>query len=197
MEQGDRELSEMSLSELWKLFPIVLQKHNPDYVLWYETEKNKLMQIMERHVIYRISHIGSTAVPGLIAKPTVDILLEMDGDYNIVAIATLLEENGWLIMDLDEALNTVDLNKGYTKYGFADKVFHLHIKPKGDRGELYFRDYLCDHIDVARAYECLKLELKEKYEYDRDKYTEAKTDFIKKYTDLAFQEYGGRYFIKK
>jgi GrpB-like predicted nucleotidyltransferase (UPF0157 family) len=188
-----KELYDMTLAELWELFPIVLKEHNPDYADWYEVERGNLLRILAAQVVYRINHIGSTAVPELIAKPTVDILLEMDGDYDTAAIGGILEERGWLVMARDSAAKTIDLNKGYTKTGFADKVFHLHIKPKGDHGELYFRDYLRGHDDVARDYEQLKRELKERYEHDRDGYTDAKTDFIKKYTALARQEFGGRY----
>ncbi|APC41260.1 GrpB family protein [Clostridium estertheticum] len=78
-----KELSEMALKELWELFPIILKKHNTDYKEWYETEKQKLLSRIDRKDISRINHIGSTSVEGLIAKPTVDILLEIDNEINI------------------------------------------------------------------------------------------------------------------
>ncbi|MDE5867334.1 MAG: GrpB family protein, partial [Anaeroplasmataceae bacterium] len=77
------------------------------------------------------------------------------------------------------------LNKGYTENGFADKVFHLHLRLPNDQDELYFRDYLNAHKEVAKEYEELKIELWKKYEHNRDAYTNAKTEFVKKYTDLA------------
>jgi len=66
--------------------------------------------------------------------------------------------------------DALDFNKGYTPKGFAQKVCHLHIKHPGDWGELYFRDYLQKHPDVAGEYGALKLALKEQFEYDRDAY---------------------------
>lgn len=54
----------------------------------------------------------------------------------------------------------ISLNSGYTKNGFADKVFHIHLRYVGDNDELYFRDYLKDHPQIAKEYETLKLGLR-------------------------------------
>nr|WP_286128089.1 GrpB family protein [Atopobium sp. BS2] len=81
----------------------------------------------------------------------------------------------------------------YTEEGFADRVFHLHLRLTGDNDELYFRDYLCDHPEDAENYQLLKLSLWKKFEYNRDAYTDAKGDFIKRCTDLAHLAYGDRY----
>ncbi len=89
--------------------------------------------------------------------------------------------------------NRITLNKGYTEQGFAEKVFHLHIRIMGDNDELFFRDYLNEHEEIAKEYEVLKLSLWKEFEHDRDGYTNAKTNFIKKYTNLAKCRYSGRY----
>lgn len=82
-----------------------------------------------------------------------------------------------------------DLNKGYTPEGFAERVFHVHLRIAGDNDELYFRDYLNAHPDVAQGYECLKLSLWKEFEHDRDGYTQAKAAFVRKYADLAKAEH--------
>lgn len=87
----------------------------------------------------------------------------------------------------------ISFNKGYTEEGFADRVFHLHLRYYGDNNELYFRDYLIEHPDAAREYEKLKLKLWKDYERDRDGYTNAKTEFIRKYTKQAKTLYRNRY----
>lgn len=69
----------------------------------------------------------------------------------------------------------------------------MHLRYAGDHDELYFRDYLMDHSDIAREYEKLKIGLWKKYEHNRDGYTQAKTAFILKYTQRAKQEYENRY----
>lgn len=193
-ENMKKELSKMSLKELWELFPIILKNHNPKYKEWYENEKNNLLSYIKQDTIKRINHIGSSAVEGLIAKPTVDILLEIDNNCDLKELIQSLEKNRWLLMasTYEPDLRLV-FNKGYTNEGFAEKVYHLHVRYMRDWGELYFRDYLQDHPDISVEYGKLKLSLLNKYEHNRDGYTEAKSEFIKKYTDKAKLEYKGRY----
>ena len=77
MSQSAKPLSEMTLEELWQLFPIILSEHDPDWTKYYDEEK-ALLEKQFGSLTVRFSHIGSTAVEGLIAKPTADILLEVD-----------------------------------------------------------------------------------------------------------------------
>ncbi|WP_066504146.1 GrpB family protein [Abyssisolibacter fermentans] len=189
-----KELSEMTLEELWELFPIILKEHNTDYKNWYEIEKQRLLSFIDKKSIIRINHIGSSAVKGLISKPTVDILLEVDNKSNIEQLKDTLLNNGWLLMSSQKKpYMSMAFNKGYTKEGFAEKVYHLHVRYYDDWNELYFRDYLIQHEEVANEYGKLKLRLLEKYEHNRDGYTDAKSDFILKYTKKAKEEYGDKY----
>ena len=94
---------------------------------------------------------------------------------------------------MSEKENRVSLNRGYTDTGFAERVFHVHVRFEGDNDELYFRDFLRSHPSVAKEYEALKISLWKKYEHNRDAYTNAKSEFIRKYTELAKAEYGNRY----
>ena len=69
--------------------------------------------------------------------------------------------------------------------GFAEKVFHIHVRAYGDNDEIYFRDYLIAHHEVAKEYESLKLSLLPEYRNNRDGYTRAKSEFVKRVTSLA------------
>lgn len=190
----EKELSEMTLEELWRLFPIILKEHNPYYKDWYEIEKQEILNCIDRKNIMRINHIGSSAVEGLISKPTVDILLEIDNETDIEQLTNILTQNGWTLMSSQKSpYMQISFNKGYTKEGFAEKVYHLHIRYYDNWNELYFRDYLIEHKEVANKYGKLKLGLIEKYEHDRDGYTDAKSDFILKHTKMAKEKYGDRY----
>lgn len=191
-----KKLEDMTLAELWELFPIVLKEHSPKYAEWYEEEKQNLTELLADFGLQRINHIGSTSVEGLIAKPIVDILLELPEGYALDRVAELLQNAGWILMIRDDAKQTLDLNKGYTPAGFAEKVYHLHVRALGDWGELYFRDYLRKYPKAARQYEELKRSLKEKYEHNRDAYTEAKTAFVQQYSQAAREEFGTRYLAK-
>lgn len=189
-----KPLSEMTLAELWQLFPIVLKEYNPEYINWYSEEKEKLLNGLNGMKIARISHIGSTAVPQLVSKPTVDILLEAATGANWTELKRRLMNLGWILMSYEYKPEIkLAFNKGYTPYGFAEKVFHLHVRNYADWGELYFRDYLIIHKDVADEYGKLKLSLWKQYEHDRDGYTAAKTQFVKKYTQLAKMELENKY----
>ena len=174
-----KPLSEMTLEELWQLFPIILTGHNPDWEKYYEEEKTLLGKSFG-NLLVRIEHIGSTAVEGLIAKPTVDILLEVDPSASPDAVRQTAERCGYTVM-LEKNVREyrLDLCKGYTPQGFADKVFHLHIRHPGDWDEIVFRDFLRRNPAEAQEYARLKTDLQKRFEHDRDAYTEAKGAFIR------------------
>ena len=184
-----KKLSEMTLEELWQLFPIFLTEHQSFWREWYAEEEGLLKNALTS--VERISHIGSTAIPSIWAKPIVDILVEIPEGRNLLDYKDLIINNGYICMSQGE--HRLFFNKGYTENGFAERVFHLHLRYAGDNDELYFRDYLIEHPDAAKEYEALKLKLWKKYEHNRDAYTNAKTELIKRYTDKAKILYGNSY----
>lgn len=187
----------MTNRELWALFPVVLGSYNPGWERWYADEEDNLIDIIDKQNIVRINHIGSTAVFGLTAKPTIDILLEISADTDTDDLIRRLEQNGYIYTEqLDKPPPHMMFLKGYTEQGFGDRVFHLHVRYPGDWDELYFRDYLRRHKSVADQYGRLKKELAERYAHDRDGYTEAKTEFISKYTAIAKKELKGAHAHK-
>ena len=184
-----KKLSEMTLEELWQLFPIILTAPDPAWPEIYAAESAALSSLLPQAT--RISHIGSTAIHGIHAKPIVDILVELPAGADLPAVKNTLTTAGYICMNSSET--RLSLNKGYTENGFAERVFHLHIRLPGDNDELYFRDYLNAHPAIAREYESLKLSLWKNFEHDRDGYTAAKSSFVKKHTLAAKIEYGSRY----
>lgn len=190
-----KQLSEMRLEELWHLFPIYLTEHKHYWNDWFYDEEKQLKQILSMSQIVRISHIGSTAINSIRAKPIIDILVEMVNDIDFQNIKCILIANEYICMAEDK--DRISFNKGYTPDGFAQKVFHLHLRRIGDNDELYFRDFLKSNPLVAQKYEKLKLDMWKQYEFNRDAYTESKTDFIKKYTQKAKVLYNGRYDYKE
>ncbi len=187
-----KPLSEMSLEELWRLFPIQLTEHQACWKDWYENEKEYLLTVLPQTV--KIHHIGSTSIGGIWAKPIVDILTEADVS-NFNTIKTSLLRSGYSCMAQSDS--RIDFCRGYTPEGFAQKVFHLHLRKFGDNDELYFRDYLNEHPETAKEYEKLKLSLRETFKHDRDGYTESKTPFVCEYTKKAILQYGRVYDFKQ
>lgn len=189
-----KELSEKTLEELWELFPIFLVAHNEKWNAYYDEIELFLKKILSECPIERISHIGSTAISGIWAKDIVDILVEVSKHYDMEIAARIIEKNGFIRMSAETG--RISFNRGYTKDGFADKVFHVHLRYAGDNDELYFRDYLNEHTQIAKEYEAIKLQLWKQFEHDRDAYTNAKTEFVRKWTSEAKKAYESKYVIE-
>ena len=172
----------MTLEELWELFPIVLSAHNTHWTEWAEEEIAALSYLLSDFDT-KFSHIGSTAIPGIMAKPIVDILVEIPYETDREEIKKIMEAAGYIFMSVSD--ERMSFNKGYTPEGYAERVFHIHFHPKGDNDEIHFRDYLIAHPVIAKEYESLKLCLLPQFKHNRDAYTEAKTDFVRKISTMA------------
>lgn len=182
-------LEDMSKEELWELFPIHFTDYDERFKKSYLDEEKVLKSLIGDY-LKRISHIGSTSIKNIKTKPIVDILIEIDFDDKNMVKAILLNSDYVLMGD---ASDRISFNKGYTINGYADHVFHVHIKQYGNCDELYFRDYLNDNISKAKEYEQLKLELYHKYKPNRDLYTEGKSEYVTDIVNAAKAEYKGKY----
>jgi GrpB-like predicted nucleotidyltransferase (UPF0157 family) len=185
-----QDFSKVTAARLSELFPVLLEEHNPQWKAHYLEEKAFLESVFGGKLV-RISHIGSSSVPGLLAKPTVDILLEITRDTELNAVTERMKEGGYVVNTPKSDL--IMYLKGYTPEGFKGQVFHIHVRHSGDWGELYFRDYLIAHPEKTAEYTALKTALKAQFPYDRDGYTEAKGEFVLAHTERARLEFPGRY----
>lgn len=183
-------LNDLSLKELWELFPITFVEYSENFNCQYLKEEQYLKSLLKTH-IKRISHIGSTAIKNIKTKPIVDILIEVDNSSDMDIIKAILLKNNYILMN--ENSSEMSFNKGYTNQGYAAEVFHIHIKKYHDCDELYFRDYLNDDLAKAKEYEQLKLSLYEKYKPNRDLYTDSKKEFVTEIVNLAKEKYRNRY----
>ena len=173
-----------------RIYPIILSEYNLAWPEWYTEEKANLECLIGAENIARISHFGSTSVPGLTAKPTVDILLEIGETTDIDKLIDSLPETDYIC--LKKAGLTMPTPpphlmflKGYLPDGFAEKVYHIHVRYYDDWDELCFRDYLIAHPKTAAEYASLKTKLHMDFEHDRDGYTEAKGKFIRSVMEKA------------
>lgn len=177
-----KNLKDMTLEELWTLFPIVVVPHNRKWAVWADEEIAELSGILSVFSPL-ISHVGSTAIPDIAAKPIVDLLIQVQPEVSFQAIKEVMESRGYICMA--EGDDRISFNKGYTPEGFAEKVFHIHVHRMGDNDEVLFRDYLTAHPETVREYEKLKLHLAPRYRHNRDGYTEAKASFVKRVVETA------------
>ncbi len=181
-----KQLSEMTDKELGQLFPIQISEPNPEWRRMYQAEKIAIVNALGEKNILRIEHIGSTAIPNLKAKPTIDMLLEIpESTHNNLIKEKLTMLNYHYIPQPENPPPHMMFAKGYTLEGFKGQAYHIHVRYKGDWDELYFRDYLIANPGVALEYENLKLELAEKYKNDRDEYTNQKTEFIQQIIEIT------------
>jgi len=169
---------------------VAVVPYDPDWPGMFEAERDHLFACLPSDLVRRIEHFGSTAVPGLAAKPIVDILVEVaDLDETRKRIAPVLEAQGydyfWRPSSGDD---TPPFYAWFIKRNESrQRTHHIHMVEAHfehwDR--LLFRDYLIQHPEVAREYGELKTRLSERHERDRVAYTAAKSEFISAVTARA------------
>lgn len=180
--------------ELGQKFPVELETYNPQWEILYREEAQFLLAQLGPGVILRTEHFGSTAVPGLTAKPVIDMLVEIPS-FEIArqTIVPRLEALGYRhFWRSDSPPGHLMLIKGYGPHGYLDGVprYHLHLAP-GDHPlweRLLFRDYVRKYPEAARQYVELKAQLAERFRYDREAYTHGKTEFIQHIMQAARAE---------
>jgi GrpB-like predicted nucleotidyltransferase (UPF0157 family) len=172
--------------------PITLASYDPEWVDAYEKEEQQIRNAAGEH-IEAIEHIGSTSIPGLAAKPIIDIMAGVetldDADRCIESLQTL----GWVYAP--EFEESVPHRRYFRKTDSENHTHHLHmVEMNSDwwTRHIRFRDYLREHPEVARTYEDLKRELAERHRWDVDEYAKAKTDFIRNIEERARDYYERR-----
>jgi len=178
--------------------PVELVEYDPVWPIMFEDEKHHLLDILPHGIIVRVEHFGSTAVPGLAAKPIIDMLVEVT-DLRVVReqVAPLLEAEGY------EYFWRPTFGEGGEPFcawfikrdpETGRRTHHIHMveadfSAHWDR--LLFRDHLIAHPDVAAQYGALKRDLAAALSQDRVRYTAAKTEFIERVTAEARRERRG------
>jgi GrpB-like predicted nucleotidyltransferase (UPF0157 family) len=183
---SNKSLNNMTIGELGQLFPIIITDYSDKWHELYKAEVKLLTDSLLQSDLVKIDHVGSTAIPGLKAKPTIDILMQVTEQIDIQKLKDRFKSLGYLINEHSEnPAPHLTFVKGYTKQGFKGQAYHVHIRYHGDWDEIRFRDYLIKNNEIAKEYETLKLKLAEKYPNDREAYTDSKTEWIEKINNLT------------
>ena len=138
-------------------------------------------------LVVAVEHIGSTSVPGLAAKPIIDIMAAVERLDDARALIDPLAAIGFEFVPKNEAPGRLFFRRGLRGAG----THHLHVVELGSwewRRHLLFRDHLRAHPERAADYERLKRELAATHGPDRGAYTDAKTPFIESVVERALAE---------
>jgi GrpB-like predicted nucleotidyltransferase (UPF0157 family) len=160
---------------------IEIVDYDPGWPRLFEEERGRLESALPADRVLAIEHAGSTAIPGLAAKPIIDIFVAVPSIEQ--ARATLvepMERLGYLYWAENPKRDRMFFVKCMPPYG-ERRTHHVHIlEPANDAWQrpLLFRDYLRRRPDEAERYHLLKLDLASRYRHDREAYTTAKDGFV-------------------
>jgi GrpB-like predicted nucleotidyltransferase (UPF0157 family) len=155
--------------------PVIIVPYNPEWPQLFRELGKALRKVLGKTAL-RIDHIGSTAVPGLDAKPIIDIQTSVASFEPLDAYRIPIESLGFVFRE-----NNPDLTKRYFREKPGTRRTHIHVRETGSWAEqlaLLFRDYMRTHEEDAKRYAELKYRLADKYRDDRYSYTNAKGPFI-------------------
>jgi GrpB-like predicted nucleotidyltransferase (UPF0157 family) len=156
--------------------PIQIEPYNPAWREAFMVERDLLTEVLKPWLVGLIEHVGSTAVPGLAAKPVIDIFAPvMDLESSRPALAAL-EAVGYCYSPYK-----AEVEHWLCKPNPVYRTHHLHLVPHNSNlwnDSLAFRDLLKTEASVARDYVALKYRLAAAHGMDRERYTEEKGRFI-------------------
>lgn len=176
-------LARRALPEIWPGFeltpsgerhdgPITIADYDPQWPARYAQWRNRILQVID---VVRIEHVGSTSVPGLPAKPIIDIQVSVDNLEDEARYVSALERLGLELRSRDE------WHRYFRPAPNRPRKVHVHVCASGsawERDHLLFRDYLRTHPGARDAYAAAKQEAARVWGDDRIAYTEAKTEVI-------------------
>jgi len=164
---------------------VEIQPYDPEWPKQFDDLRRAIEPRIQEHIL-KIEHIGSTSVPGLAAKPVLDIEIVIRTEYHLPAVIDELKTLGYahegnLGTAGREAFRRESDETPKVEPARKWPVHHLYVCAEGSREirrAVAFRDYLRVHGHAAREYTDLKTKLAARYPWDRTRYCEAKGPFI-------------------
>ena len=156
---------------------IEIVSHDPTWADRATTEAAQIMHALGTSIL-AIHHIGSTAIPGIMAKPTLDLLAEVLNLNDIDELNPRMEALGYA----PRGENGIPGRRYFVKFAGEMHFCHVHMFLTGNpeiARHINFRDYLIAHPVEAEAYSCLKAALAAQFPYDSVAYTDGKEQFVR------------------
>ena len=165
---------------------IIIVKYDRRWAMLFQQEAMLVEEVLNNNLVTRIEHFGSTAVPNLAAKPIIDLLVGVNSLERAKQIAVApLESLGYAYWQDNPDPRRMFFVKGLPPN--SPRTHHIHmVEPDSVLWErLLFRDYLRQHSDEANKYARLKRQLARRFTYNREAYTQGKSEYIKSVMDKA------------
>lgn len=188
------DLSQLTREEFNTLFPVRLVEHDPQWATIFEKERQLILANVDYKLLLRIEHFGSTSIPGIMAKPYVDMIIEIPKeqlfDEDLIEQFKPIGYTHYKVPAREDIEAYMSFGKGYHLDGRKAQIFHIHMCPAENVmwQQIRFRDYLRSHPERARAYESLKLDLAKQYSNDRGAYVLGKTEFVRETLKLVMDQ---------
>lgn len=163
--------------------PVELSEYDPEWASLFEAEREFLMEIIGDCFCGSVEHVGSTAVPGLVAKPVIDIMFGVRSLEESQPAIDVLVTNGYQYFPYK-----AEVMHWFCKPSDAFRTHHLHLIPYQSplwKERIQFRDLLLANPKIANEYAALKKDLATRFKEDREAYTEMKWPFIKRVLERA------------
>jgi GrpB-like predicted nucleotidyltransferase (UPF0157 family) len=163
----------------WATEPVTVVDYDPAWLQRGTHERDHLRQLLVPWLTDDVEHVGSTAVPGLAAKPIIDLQAPIHDLADADRIASVLAPHGWHYVP--PALDQRPHRRFFIKVVHDRRATHLHLMTTASarwHQQLAFRDALRSNPDLVRTYTQLKHELVDRHEDDREAYTAGKQRFV-------------------
>ncbi len=158
---------------------VALCPYDSEWPSLFLAERQRLTSLFPS-LLLDVQHFGSTAIPGMSAKPIVDILVGVASMTVADSLVEPLLSSGYTTSaDFNATLTD---RRWFMRWANGRRTHHLHVVVLGGiewRRRLNFRDVLCSNSELASRYALLKAELAIQYSGDREAYTHAKADFVR------------------
>jgi GrpB-like predicted nucleotidyltransferase (UPF0157 family) len=166
---------------------LIILPYDPNWIFEFKRIQKYLLEHIG-DIVLDIKHMGSTSIPGLAAKPIIDIIAVIESYDIFPEVISRLNKIGFQHQG-DQDIKEREVFKRNIADDFMD--YHFYVCPKDseeNRRQTIFRNYLLNNKDVADEYGKLKMRLVEEVNGDRVLYTDSKTDFIFGVINKAIQE---------
>ena len=157
---------------------VELVDYDPRWPALFQSEASRLRAALSGILAFSLEHFGSTAIPGLAAKPIIDIMLLATDQAHWARLIEPIQSLGYVFWAENPRQDRMFFVKGMPPFG-ERRTHHIHVRTPSDaEPALSFRDHLRRHPDDLARYASLKRDLATRHTTDRDAYTEGESQFV-------------------